>query len=195
MTAGATPFQPCGIYTITNTTGTFGSSNILIATATANGTLTVTQVVLTVTAGSTNRAYGAPNPVFTVSYSGFVLSQTNTILSGAPSVTTSATTSSPGGNYAIVVTNGTLFATNYSFAFVNGVLTVNGGPVQLGGLVLGGGKFIFGWQSAANQTIRLNTKMTLRPRRGRPWAMPLPAPADSSPRPTVSARRRTGSSI
>ena len=72
---------------------------------------------MTVTANSTNRVQGATNPVFTVSYSGFVLGQNTGVLSGTPGVTTSAMTNSPAGTYAIVATNGTLSAVNYSFAF------------------------------------------------------------------------------
>jgi len=37
-----------------------------------NGSLTVTGAVLTATANNASRAYGATNPVFTVSYNGFV---------------------------------------------------------------------------------------------------------------------------
>jgi len=142
-----------GVYVITNTPGSLSASNYTISYT--NGTLTITQVVLTVTAGSTNRIYGATNPVFTVSYSGFVLNQTNTVLAGAPSVTTSATTNSPSGTYAIVVTNGTLSATNYSFSFVNGVLTITGGPPQLSNLTVKGNQLIFGWQSLTNTTYQV----------------------------------------
>ena len=63
--------------------------------------------------------------MFTVSYNGFVNGDTASVLSGAPSLTTSATTNSPAGNYTITNTIGTLSATNYSFSFTNGLLTVN----------------------------------------------------------------------
>ena len=49
-----------------------------------NGTLTVRQATLTVSANNTNRIYGAANPVFTAGYSGFVNGDTTSVLSGAP---------------------------------------------------------------------------------------------------------------
>src|SRR5208282_1916571 len=79
---------------------------------------------LTVSANNTNRAYGATNPVFTVSYSGFVNGDTTNVLTGAPTITTAATTNSPVGGYTITISQGTLSAPNYNLAFINGTLTV-----------------------------------------------------------------------
>ena len=45
-------------------------------------------------------------------------------LTGFPSLTTTATASSPAGTYPIAAGAGTLAAANYSFAFVNGTLTL-----------------------------------------------------------------------
>jgi hypothetical protein len=91
---------------------------------TNGGTLIVTQTMLTVSANSQYRIYGATNSPFTASYSGFVNGETASVLSGSAALSTSATTNSPVGAYAIIVTNGTLSATNYDFGFTNGVLTV-----------------------------------------------------------------------
>jgi hypothetical protein len=93
---------------------------------TATTTANITAVTLTVTANNTNRVYGAPNPTFTAGYSGFVHSETVSVLSGSPSLTTTATSASTvaGSPYTIVAANGTLAATNYTFAFVNGQLTI-----------------------------------------------------------------------
>ncbi|HVV73865.1 MAG TPA: MBG domain-containing protein, partial [Verrucomicrobiae bacterium] len=85
---------------------------------------TVNPTQLTVTADNKSRAAGSANPPFTASYSGFVYGETASVLSGTPSLSTSATTSSPAGNYPITVTQGTLAAANYTFSFVNGTLTV-----------------------------------------------------------------------
>ena len=90
----------------------------------ANITVTVTIPTLTVTANNASRAVGAANPVFTANYSGFVNGDTSAILSGAPSLSTTATAASPAGNYPITVTKGTLSAANYTFAFVDGTLSV-----------------------------------------------------------------------
>lgn len=99
--------------------------NYLVTTN--NGTLTITQAVLTVTANSASRTYGATNPPFTVTYSGFTNGQTlaNSGVGGSPILTTSATTNSSVGTYTITNSAGTLSADNYSFKFVNGTLTVN----------------------------------------------------------------------
>ena len=87
--------------------------------------LVVSPAVLGITANNTNRVYGMTNPGFTYTASGFVNGDTTNVLSGAPSLTTSAVTNSPAGSYIITNTAGTLSATNYSFIFTNGTLTVN----------------------------------------------------------------------
>jgi hypothetical protein len=125
LTTAATTNSGAGGYTIVATNGTLSAANY--AFSFVNGTLTVNQATLTVTANSTNKIYGATNPSFTASYGGFVNGETTSVLSGSPSLTTTATLSSPAGNYPITATNGTLSAANYAFAFVNGSLTVIGG--------------------------------------------------------------------
>ncbi|HBG05184.1 MAG TPA: hypothetical protein DDY22_06420 [Geobacter sp.] len=88
------------------------------------GSLTVNQAKLTVTANDANRPYGAANPAFTASYSGFVNGETASVLTGSPSLTTPAKVDSPAGSYPIVAAKGSLGAANYTFAFVNGTLDV-----------------------------------------------------------------------
>jgi hypothetical protein len=97
-------------------------------TQTATVQIQVNQAPLTVTANNTSRAVGAANPAFTASYSGFVNGDTAAVLGGAPSLTTTATTSSAAGLYPITVSQGTLTAANYSFVFVNGTLSVVAAP-------------------------------------------------------------------
>jgi hypothetical protein len=96
--------------------------------ATNNVSLVVSNAVLTVTANDASRSYGVTNPVFTASYSGFVNGETNigpnSVLSGSPSLTTTATINSNAESYLITAAQGTLSATNYSFSFVNGTLTI-----------------------------------------------------------------------
>ena len=89
------------------------------------GTVTVNKAILTVTANNASKGQGLANPSFTASYSGFVNGNTQSVLSGAPSLTTTATTSSPVGTYTITAAQGTLAAANYTFTFVDGSLTVN----------------------------------------------------------------------
>ena len=111
---------------ITNAVGV-GLTNYTISYV--NGILTVNAAVLGVSANNTNRAYGATNPVFTVSYSGFVNGDGLNVLSGSPVLTTSAVTNSPVGSYVITNNLGTLVATNYVVSLTNGLLTIN--PVGL----------------------------------------------------------------
>src|SRR5207237_7783222 len=100
-----------------------GLSNYTISYT--SGTLTVNKAPLTVTAASVSRSYGTANPSFTVSYSGLVNGETAAVLSGSPSLTTTATPSSPPGAYPITIGPGSLAAVNYTFTFVPGTLTVN----------------------------------------------------------------------
>jgi hypothetical protein len=84
-------------------------------------------------ANDTNRVYGAANPAFTFSYNGFVAGEDAGVVSGAPLLTTTATTNSsvPGGPYPITISQDTLSATNYSFNLVNGNLTVTPAPLTV----------------------------------------------------------------
>jgi hypothetical protein len=92
--------------------------------------LNVTKATLTVTADDKQKTYRATNPQFTYTPSGFVNGDTATILTGAPDVTTAATTTSSVNTYPITITQGTLSAVHnnfddYAFNFVNGTLTIN----------------------------------------------------------------------
>jgi hypothetical protein len=101
------------------------------AAPTVTASIAVTRAVLTVTANNLSKAAGAANPTLTVSYSGFQYTDGPGVLSGSPSLSTTATTSSPAGVYPIKVTQGTLSAANYTFAFVNGTLSVVAAPTAV----------------------------------------------------------------
>ena len=90
-----------------------------------NGTLTITKAPLTVTDNQT-QLYGVA-VALTPTYTGFVLGQnaTNPGITGAPTLSTTATATSLVGSYPITVGVGTLSAANYSFTALNGTLTVN----------------------------------------------------------------------
>jgi MBG domain (YGX type)/Bacterial Ig-like domain (group 3)/FG-GAP-like repeat len=120
--------SPPGSYPITVTQGTLAAPNYTFTFVA--GTLTVTKPVLTVTANSLNKAYGAANPTLTYTMTGFTSGDTQaTATTGAPSITTTAVMTSPPGSYPITPTVGTLASTNYTFTFVAGTLTV--GPAVL----------------------------------------------------------------
>ena len=87
-----------------------------------SGTLTIATKTLTVRANSTSRIYGAANPSFTVSYSGFANSETPAVLTTAPTAASSANGTTPVGTAPITASGG--IAANYNFAYVSGVLTI-----------------------------------------------------------------------
>jgi hypothetical protein len=140
----------------------------LIGVSAANYTLTqpvgltanITPATLTVTADNKSMTYGLPNPLLTASYSGFVHSDGTNVLTGAANLSTSATTNSPPGSYAITVGPGTLNAANYVFVFNGGTLTVAALP-QLSGVALTGNQFIFNLPTIAGQTYQLQYKDNL----------------------------------
>ena len=78
------------------------------STATATVNLTVNKAILTVTANNASNVYGTANPAFTPTYSGFVNGDTSAVLTGSPSLTTTATAASPVGSYTITAAAGTL---------------------------------------------------------------------------------------
>jgi hypothetical protein len=85
---------------------------------------TIDPAVLEVTANNLVTTYGQPLPSLTYTYKGFVNGDTSSAVSGAPALSTAATSTSNVGSYPITVSTGTLAASNYSFLYVNGTLTV-----------------------------------------------------------------------
>jgi hypothetical protein len=79
---------------------------------------------LTITANNATMTVGGPLPTFTASYSGFANGDTSASLGGSPSLTTTATASSPAGTYPIVAAIGSITDPNYVYSFVNGTLSV-----------------------------------------------------------------------
>ncbi|HVU25190.1 MAG TPA: MBG domain-containing protein [Opitutus sp.] len=93
-----------------------------------NGTLTIDPALLTITANSFSRTYGAANPGLGVTYSGFVNGEDASVVTGLH-VTTAATAASDAGTYAITPAGAS--AANYSIAEVPGTLTVNKAPLTI----------------------------------------------------------------
>jgi len=85
-------------------------------------TLTVNKANLIVRVRDTVRAFGEPNPPFTITYTGFVLGENSSNLATAPVATTVATPSTAPGYYAITPGNGV--SQNYNFNYVEGRLTI-----------------------------------------------------------------------
>jgi len=88
-------------------------------------TILVNKAMLTVKANNLTMVKGAKVPTLTYKMSGFVNEDTQkSATSGAPVLTTTATSSSPAGAYPITVKQGTLLAKNYAFTLVPGTLTI-----------------------------------------------------------------------
>jgi hypothetical protein len=85
-------------------------------------TFTITWAPLTITANDWTKITGEANPLFTVSYSGFVLGEGPSVLGGTLTFATPPTPGSPPGTYAI--TPGGLTSSNYAITFNRGTLTV-----------------------------------------------------------------------
>jgi MBG domain (YGX type)/Abnormal spindle-like microcephaly-assoc'd, ASPM-SPD-2-Hydin/Beta-propeller repeat len=107
------------------------AANGIYSTVTQTLAITVNKAPLTITASNVSVPYDQPIPALTgYTATGFVNGDTSAVLSGAPAESTTATQGSSAGTYPIVISVGTLAAANYSFAFVNGTLTISGGLSQ-----------------------------------------------------------------
>jgi hypothetical protein len=122
--AGATALPGAPVNAGTYTVVVTFAGSLDYTAASASATFTVAPALLTVTADNAAKVYGQANPAFTDTITGFVNGETTGVISGSASLSTSATTSSPVTTYAIVAAQGTLHAANYTFAFVDGTLTV-----------------------------------------------------------------------
>lgn len=83
---------------------------------------------LTAKAENASREYGENNPVFEISYSGFVNGENESSFSVKPSAKTTATKSSSVGEYPITISKGK--SNNYEVEYEPGVLTVNKAPLS-----------------------------------------------------------------
>jgi hypothetical protein len=101
-------------------TGGLTSSYTLVADSTG-AAYTVTPALLSYTAGTASRIYGAVNPSLTGTIGGFKLGQNASVLGGSATWTTGAVTGSDVGQYAISGSGYT--ASNYTFAQAAGNAT------------------------------------------------------------------------
>jgi hypothetical protein len=92
-----------------------------------SGTLTVNKAALTLTGNDATREYGAADPAFSSTLTGFVNGETAVTAGviGSAGGVSSALAASPVGTYAYTPTAGTYAAANYAFTqFVDGRVTV-----------------------------------------------------------------------
>ena len=107
-----------GTHTITASGGT--AANYAITDV--NGTLSVSQASLTVTANNQSKVYGAADPTLTYTPSGTLYyGDTYSVITGV-SLSTTTGAAATAGTHTITASGGT--AANYAIADVNGILTV-----------------------------------------------------------------------
>lgn len=121
----ATLTSNVGTYTITPYGAESKNYNINYDT----GNLTITKRKLIATADAISREYGENNPIFTISYDGFVNNENESTLDVIPSATTPATPTSNVGTYTISLNGGS--ATNYNFTLKSGILTITKAPLAI----------------------------------------------------------------
>jgi sugar lactone lactonase YvrE len=124
ITTTASASSPVGTYSIGSTQGTLAASNYSFRFVGAS--FSIAKAPLTVTANNLSMTAGGTVPALTFSTTGFVKGDTaSSATTGLPVLSTSATTSSKIGTYAIVASQGSMKAANYALSFVSGTLTVN----------------------------------------------------------------------
>ena len=71
-----------------------------------------------------------PTRSFSYTLTGFVGTDTSSVVSGTATETTTATSTSAVGSYPITFSTESLTASNYTFSYVSGTLTISGGASQ-----------------------------------------------------------------
>jgi len=131
--AAATASSPVGDYPITATVSGADTSNYYISVI--PGTLVVSPAYLYITAKNLAVHYGqTPAQPIAYSLTGFVNGDTASLVSGAPVITTTVTSTTPVGSYPIGVQVGSLAAPNYQFSTVSsgqGSVTVSKAPLTI----------------------------------------------------------------
>lgn len=94
-----------------------------------DGEVTVARAPLTVSADDAARRYGAANPGFTARYTGFVPGENAADLDGVLSLSTTATTASGVGSYAITPSG--LASGNYAISYAPGTLAITRAPLTV----------------------------------------------------------------
>jgi sugar lactone lactonase YvrE len=147
----ATSSSPAGTYSIVPaaTGANLANYNVVYV----NGTLTVDKATLTVTPNNESIVSGSALPSLSATITGFVNGDTQSVVTGLPALTTAATSSSPVGTYPIAATLGTLAATNYSFTFGTGTLTITPAAANPG--VGFAGRAMAGKNPIAGATVQL----------------------------------------
>ena len=124
LSCTATKTSPVGTYDIVIAKGSVTNETVNLV----KGTLTITKAPLTISAGDYTKVEGEENPAFTPTFSGFKNGETKSVLTKQPTVSCTATASSPAGTYPVTV-SGTE-AKNYEISYKDGTLTVTAKPLK-----------------------------------------------------------------
>jgi len=128
LTTTANSLSAAGSYVIQLSRGTLTAANYSFSFAT--GVLTINKATIVVAADNVSSTYGSNIPLLPYSMIGFVNGDTAaTAIQGSPSMNVAANAKSAPGTYLIVPSLGSMVSKNYTFVFVNGVLTI--GKAQL----------------------------------------------------------------
>ena len=118
--SGTTASTNAGSYTATLTKS---STNYILGTSSLNWS--IGKAALTITTNNASMTYGSSLPVFSYTPTGFVNSETATVITGTVTHSTTGSSSANAGTYAITPIVSGLSATNYTFTPANGTLTIN----------------------------------------------------------------------
>ncbi|MCL2651054.1 MAG: T9SS type A sorting domain-containing protein [Candidatus Azobacteroides sp.] len=125
LSCSATSQSNTGQYTITPS----GAEAANYTFTYTSGTLTIGKRNLQVMPNNVSRVYGSANPAFTLSYNGFVNGNNDSNIATKPVATTTATLTSNVGEYPVTCSGGN--ATNYSFTYGTGKLTITKAPLTI----------------------------------------------------------------
>lgn len=84
---------------------------------------------LTAKVQDASRVYGENDPVYEISYSGFVNGEDEEVITTKPTIQSTANSSSRPGEYVVRISSGK--ATNYTFKYEYGTLTINKAPLLI----------------------------------------------------------------
>jgi sugar lactone lactonase YvrE len=123
LTTSAKAGSSVANYAISLTSGSLAAKNYTFQLG--GGTLVVNKAPLSIVADNQSMKTRSKLPALTYTAKGLVNGDTlTTATTGAPLLSTTATSSSSAGTYAITVAAGTLAANNYQLSYSNGKLTV-----------------------------------------------------------------------
>ena len=114
----ASATSPVGEYPIVIKQGSVSNEDVTFV----DGMLTITKAPLTVNAGNYTMEQGEAIPKFTATYEGFKNNETEAVLTKKPVFSCDATDGCAPGEYEISISGAE--AVNYTFEYVNGILTV-----------------------------------------------------------------------